>query len=123
MGYEYQFLDIGRRRFDNLKTLDKDFYKDSTVVFVGGGCFCRNWAFLDKEYFDQLQEKFKKIIFLPSTYEDYAGNNLLKNLDQDKFIFFRRDNFESKIAVPNSIFAPDFALYIKEVSFTTSDKR
>lgn len=121
MGYEYTFLNIGRGKLDVLKKIDAHMYKDSTVVFMGGGYFCTYWSYVNKTYFDELQKKFKHIIFLPGTYQEYKGNNFLNKLNTKKFTFFRRDNFESKTVIPHSIFAPDFALYIKHVECSTTE--
>lgn len=78
--------------------------KNSCLLYGGGGGWCKLWNHSPQIVF-YMSRFFKKIIVLPSTYE----------MDQNvsNCIYFRRDEYESKILMPNSIFCHDLALYLK----------
>lgn len=89
-------------RFEWLETL---LPKKSVLIFAGGGAWCD--LYNREEFLKKISNRFQYIIILPSTYETSPSI--------DNAIFFRRDNFESKDNLPNSIFCPDMAFYIGSI--------
>lgn len=88
------------RKIDWIKPL----FKRGILVYGGGGAWCKNW---NHAYNILLKKKFlfSKLIVLPSTFE-------LK-YDLPNTIFFRRDQYGSKINMPESLFCHDMVFYLK----------
>jgi len=68
--------------------------------------WCNNWN--HALFFVKLASKKCKVIVLPSTYEN--NYEYIKNV-----IFFKRDKFNSKKNMPNSIFCHDMAFYLSNI--------
>lgn len=82
-------------------------FKGGTVLYGGGGGWCKHWNTSDSVR--TISKRFKTIV-LPSTYE--------VAFDIKNTYFFRRDEFESRINMPKSIFCHDMAFYLGEIPFT-----
>lgn len=80
-------------------------YPKGTLIFAGGGAWC-NLYDREKEL-RKVSKYFKNIIVLPSSYE--------RNFTVSNTIFFRRDEFESKINMPEALFCHDMAFYINSI--------
>lgn len=78
------------------------FKKRGTIIYGGGGAWCKLWN-KAPDLVTELKQRFK-VIVLPSTYE---SNYSIYNT-----IFFRRDDFESKISMPDAFFCHDMAFYL-----------
>ena len=86
----------------NRKSLFSLFRKKPTVIYGGGGAWCKLWNHSVK-YIDKLKDRYN-IIVLPSTYESsYSVPNTT---------FFTRDKYESIRNMPQSTFCHDMAFYI-----------
>ncbi|ASB50959.1 polysaccharide pyruvyl transferase family protein [Alkalitalea saponilacus] len=86
--------------------------KKKTLIYGGGGGWCSNWNIGFPAVKSKLKY-FNQAIVLPSTYEK---SYLLKNT-----VFFRRDNYESKINMPNSHFCHDMAFYFNPESININN--
>jgi exopolysaccharide biosynthesis predicted pyruvyltransferase EpsI len=76
-----------------------------TVIYGGGGGWCKNHGNAAK-YVNFFRKRFN-VIVLPSSYQfTYAYPNTF---------FFRRDKFESKQNMPDSIYCHDMAFYLGEI--------
>ncbi|MYM62037.1 polysaccharide pyruvyl transferase family protein [Pseudomaricurvus sp. HS19] len=79
--------------------------KSRVLVVSGGGAWCGHYRELqDFVTVVARKYKFKKIIVLPSTFED--------GVSCPNTIFFRRDNMESKEVMPDSDFCHDMAFFL-----------
>ena len=108
------FSDMGLK-FTEIKTFRKKkwiipWLKGGTVIFGGGGAWCSNWD--HSHYVVSFARRFK-VIVLPSTYE--------KHYSIPNTMFFRRDKYESKEHMPDSMFCHDMAFYIGD-EFLEKDK-
>ena len=79
------------------------------LIFGGGGAWCHLWD--HSKIVETLANAFE-VIVLPSTYE--------KRYAIDNVTFFRRDEEESKVSMPKSIFCHDMAFYLSKRTFTGS---
>jgi exopolysaccharide biosynthesis predicted pyruvyltransferase EpsI len=99
------FSDINLE-FREMTTINKDWIlpvlRGGTAIYGGGGSWCKYWD-RGQFYTQRLQKRFN-VIVLPSTYES--------NYSIRKTTFFRRDEYESKIRMPDSFFCHDMAFYI-----------
>jgi len=80
--------------------------KNSLFIYWWGWAWCKNWD--HASFFVKIISKKCKTIVLPSTYEN--NYDYIKNV-----IFFRRDEFNSKINMINSIFCHDMAFYLWKI--------
>jgi len=77
--------------------------KDSLFIYWWGWAWCNNWN--HALFFVEIISKKFTTLVLPSSYE--------KNYEHiENVIFFRRDKYNSKINMPNSIFCHDMAFYL-----------
>lgn len=93
-------------KFEEKTTIYKDWIlpalRGGTAIYGGGGSWCKFWN-RGEFYVQRLRKRFK-VIVLPSTYDaNYSIPNTL---------FFRRDRFESKENMPQSLFCHDMAFFI-----------
>jgi exopolysaccharide biosynthesis predicted pyruvyltransferase EpsI len=95
---EVSINNLAPRRWDRLFP----FNKRATLIYGGGGAWCKLWN-KAPELVTELKQRFK-VIVLPSTYE------LTYTIDNTTF--FRRDDFESKISMPDAFFCHDMAFYL-----------
>ncbi|MGP1719095.1 polysaccharide pyruvyl transferase family protein [Shewanella frigidimarina] len=72
-------------------------------IYGGGGAWCKNYRFAN-DFYNILSRFTSDILVLPSTYE-------LKQ-NKVKGVIYRRDNFESKLNAPASLFCHDMAFYL-----------
>lgn len=89
----------------------KPFLTGGLVLYGGGGAWCKTWD-SSKDRINPLSKRFQ-IIVLPSTYESFYK---IKNT-----VFFRRDQFQSKAAMPNSFFCHDMAFYLGTINFAPGE--
>ncbi len=108
--------------FDRLeKYRNNDKYK--TFVFGGGGAWIEVYFDRMIAVIDRALDIFDKIIILPSTYKKHqALDDFLARVDKSKIIFFRRDDYISKEAIPDAIMVPDTALYIDSINISKGNK-
>ncbi|MCW3789197.1 polysaccharide pyruvyl transferase family protein [Plebeiibacterium sediminum] len=106
-----KFFNDHNIKFKELRAIKKTDWiipilKHGVLVYGGGGAWCENW----NHSYNILKNKthlFKKTIVLPSTYQgEYKLTNTL---------FFRRDEFESKKFMPESVFCHDMVLYLDSI--------
>ncbi|MFC1694671.1 hypothetical protein ACFL1C_00880 [Pseudomonadota bacterium] len=101
-----KFLSDINLKYEEKTTINKDWIlpvlKGGTAIYGGGGSWCRFWN-RGPFYVKRLRRRFK-VIVLPSTYEK---KNVIPGT-----LFFRRDRFESKRYMPDSLFCHDMAFYI-----------
>ncbi len=75
-----------------------------TVIFGGGGAWCRFWDHSDMV--EKLRKEFRcKVIILPSTFEH--------PLPFPRTLFFTRDKYESRRAMPQALFCHDMVFYLE----------
>lgn len=77
----------------------------ATVIFGGGGGWCRDWKF-GARYVNFLNKRFD-VIVLPSTYE--------QTFNYPNTLFFCRDKEESKENMPDAIFCHDMAFFLGRI--------
>jgi exopolysaccharide biosynthesis predicted pyruvyltransferase EpsI len=80
---------------------------NGTVLLAGGGgSWCQQWHGA-RDFVARNAAMFDHVIVLPSTFE-------LEPLPSpaDNITYFRRDNFHSQAAAPNSLFCHDAAFYL-----------
>lgn len=99
------FNDMGLK-FTEIKTFRKKkwiipWLKGGTVIYGGGGAWCRHY---DHSHYVKFFAKRFKVIVLPSTFE--------KHYSIPNTLFFRRDEYESKVNMPEAEFCHDMAFYI-----------
>lgn len=103
--YEIPFIEI-KLKEDSFLRRNLLFLKakltGQLVIAGGGGAWCEHYPQFANTI-TNLQHKFNfsKLIVLPSTYD--------KKYDISNVLFYRRDEFESKQAMPNSVFCHDMA--------------
>lgn len=85
------------------------FMQGGTVLYGGGGAWCDLWEHSAK-IVNVLRRRFQ-VIVLPSTYAN--------SYHMPGVTFFRRDQFESRCAMPSSFFCHDMAFYLEPESRTT----
>lgn len=88
--------------------------KNSLFIYWWGWWWCKNWN--HALYFVKMISKKCKTIVLPSTFE----NNYE---DITNTIFFRRDKYNSRINMPNSIFCHDMAFYLWKIESTIKKRK
>lgn len=96
-----------------LKPLSKlsTIYPKGTLIFGGGGAWCNLWN--REDLIKNLSKYYKHIIVLPSTYE---VTTTIPNVT-----FFRRDQYESKKNMPNTLFCHDMAFYLSNINVKSGD--
>lgn len=100
-----------------LKILNKNekdiFFNEWLLIQGGGGAWCQHWNISD--FVRYYCDFFNRIIVMPSTYE-------LPKIKQNKsnITYFARDKFLSKETIPESIFCPDMAFFLKPPRFLKS---
>jgi exopolysaccharide biosynthesis predicted pyruvyltransferase EpsI len=100
----YQRIYPQRYPFDRLKYLKGKIFP-SVLLCIGGGAWCGHYPHMAKAVATiSARHIFDKIIVLPSTYD--------RTFDIPGVIFFRRDQMQSRDAMPSSIFCHDLAFYI-----------
>ena len=92
--------------YEELRLVRRDWLtpvlKGGVVLYGGGGAWCNSWTSSEK-YVRVLSKRFK-VIVLPSTFQfTYKIPNT---------IFTRRDDYESKINMPDTLFCHDMAFYL-----------
>lgn len=88
--------------------------KNSLFIYWWGWAWCKNWN--HALFFVKMISKKCETIVLPSTYEN--NYEYIKNV-----IFFRRDKYNSKINMPNSIFCNDMAFYLWKIESKTKKQK
>jgi exopolysaccharide biosynthesis predicted pyruvyltransferase EpsI len=101
-----EFQQISQNQLDEtVKRSKRNFFRlfrHQIFIYGGGGAWCRLWDH-SKDYVIKSSKQYR-VIVLPSSYENsYSIPNTL---------FFRRDRFESKLSMPESLFCHDMAFYI-----------
>jgi len=91
--------------FSDRLSLMKSGLGGNILLCSGGGAWCGHYKFFARTV-KQIQHRyrFRKIIVLPSTYE--------MPFDIPEVIFFRRDEYESRLAMPDSTFCHDMAFFL-----------
>jgi hypothetical protein len=97
------YLDYKELRDDKKGTWLIPRLRGGTVIYGGGGGWCNNFGVGEQVVTRLLQARFK-VIVLPSTYQ--------RTFSFPSTQFFRRDQFESKECMPESIFCHDMAFYL-----------
>jgi exopolysaccharide biosynthesis predicted pyruvyltransferase EpsI len=105
-GIKYKELMLSKDK----ELIGSDINSDGILIFGGGGAWCKLWNF-GYEIIKKHKNVFKKIIVLPSTYEQHYS---IPNVT-----FFCRDSHQSKKNMPDAIFCHDMAFYIGKI---TADK-
>lgn len=93
-------------RDDDLKNVPRTKvtgFRDSTLIYGGGGGWCRFWS-SGKNTVEELSPHFRRIIVLPSTYETPV------RLDHAQL--YARDKFESMQNAQDALFCHDMAFYL-----------
>lgn len=80
--------------------------KDAILIAGGGGAWCELWPG-SRSFLESCADLFEHVVVLPTTYE-------LPPLDSEQITYFRRDQHESKINLPKSIFCHDMAFFLNE---------
>jgi exopolysaccharide biosynthesis predicted pyruvyltransferase EpsI len=102
-GIKYSELVLNK----DLELVGPDIDQEGTLIFGGGGAWCKlgNHGY---KILTKVKDHFKKIIVLPSTYE---GTFSIPNAT-----FFCRDSYQSKKNLPSALFCHDMAFYIGKIS-------
>ncbi len=97
-------------QYTELKTYheaDETIQAESVLIYGGGDGWCKLHQHA-LQILNKIQNRFRAIIVLPSTYEErYSFSNTA---------FFSRDRYESKVAMQNAPFCHDMAFYIDPIS-------
>lgn len=85
--------------------------KNRLLVISGGGAWCSHYSHLAESVKGiQARYSFDNILVLPSTFD--------KPFEIPGVQFYRRDEYESKTAMPNAEFCHDMAFFLPEFSFS-----
>ena len=102
-----RFFDDINLKYTELKTIKRPWWTlpwFGTVIFGGGGAWCRFWD--HSKIILDLRREFKcRVIILPSSYE--------LSLDFPNTLFFARDRFESSRTMPQALFCHDMVFYLE----------
>jgi exopolysaccharide biosynthesis predicted pyruvyltransferase EpsI len=112
----FQFLNYFKIDFIELNSINeiidhRNLYSEKTIIYQGGGALCKFWD--HSNIIIELSTIFKYVIVFPSTFQIHLS---LSNV-----IFFRRDLFESKEYIPDSIFCHDMAFFLNPGNIETGD--
>jgi len=90
--------------------------KNQLLVISGGGAWCSHYSHLAESVKGiQSRYSFDNILVLPSTFD--------KPFDIPGVQFYRRDKFESKVAMPGADFCHDMAFFLPEFSFSNKNAK
>jgi len=80
-------------------------FSNTILISGGGGAWCKNYN-SNYQFVSKVAKAFHKVIVMPNTYELSEAKN------SDNVIYFRRDKYNSRESIPNSIFCHDMAFFL-----------
>lgn len=108
---EYEILAPKKRKYYYIIQNIFKIKTNSILIYGGGGGWNSFWRFPIFKLQDQgVMDLFRKVIVLPSTYETY--------INDEKFVYYARDRYNSIKNNPNALFTPDMAFFLANRDFS-----